>query len=83
MESSYNIASTRKSRPGIAQAGNIRYRQPYRGGREPSVREKPIDTSAATTRQKNRMNDADGPPTQMHCIPKLRVIPAAPTVPGQ
>ena len=28
IESSYNIVSTRKSRPGIAQAGNIQYRQP-------------------------------------------------------
>ena len=28
IESSYTIASTRKSRPGIAQAGNIQYRKP-------------------------------------------------------
>jgi len=37
IESSYNIASTRKSRPGIAQAGNIRYRQPSTEAAESQV----------------------------------------------
>lgn len=84
IESSYNIVSTRKSRHGIAQAGNIQYRQPSTEVGKRAKCEGEADTfAAATTRQKNRMKDTDGPPTQMLCIPKLRVIPAAPTVPGQ